>query len=438
LINGEQCGHIFEWKPHDFTLCWKHRMCHSASYFLSLPLELRHLIYQYLLPDNNIPTGVSLATARKQYAWTAILRVNRQIHAELASFIYGGSTFTITLHTLGGISMCEAKPQPWQRGGPERSWEDEVETAIGNIWNPLLARPYFDMIRSFHVEIILDHCLRAKHLAARGHLNDLHRLVRRLHRHPIPITQLQLHIMLRVSPNMGKRAPVAVRFVVEPFSELGVTISYLQVSVKSSLVQDANGNVASHKAEYLTATFEQLLDLVQANEFIVLAGVPSWMPYLGTEKLYLRRWITRPTGVGTIPKRSPLLECYWQLELLLRRSRYRCPEEVVTDSAMVRLIDRTLIGKEKETRKKPNDFRKLWKEALRILVKCLPYDNNGGRAEVEGAIAYVNAIVARGFGDKEQEQKMNRESTFTSHAVIPSFAFLYGAVMGHGSRWTGF
>jgi hypothetical protein len=58
--SGERCSRLFRWTPPYFELCTKHQgHPDTPCYFLKLPLELRHEIFRYLLPDR--PIGSSTA-----------------------------------------------------------------------------------------------------------------------------------------------------------------------------------------------------------------------------------------------------------------------------------------------------------------------------------------------------------------------------------------
>ncbi|KAH7067082.1 hypothetical protein FB567DRAFT_555763 [Paraphoma chrysanthemicola] len=58
--NGERCGRLFRWTPPYFELCLEHQgHPDTPCYFFKLPLELRHEVFRYLLPDR--PIGSSTA-----------------------------------------------------------------------------------------------------------------------------------------------------------------------------------------------------------------------------------------------------------------------------------------------------------------------------------------------------------------------------------------
>ena len=58
--DGERCSKLFRWTPPYFELCTEHQgHPDTPCYFFKLPLELRHEIFRYLLP--NKPIGSSTA-----------------------------------------------------------------------------------------------------------------------------------------------------------------------------------------------------------------------------------------------------------------------------------------------------------------------------------------------------------------------------------------
>lgn len=105
LACGFNCGELLEWKPHGFQLCLQHRENLVACYFLDLPVEIRCRIYRLLLPDTDIPARFCNCPAHRRYVYTAILRVNHQIHEEATHLLYRTSVFTLEV-SEGMLSMC--------------------------------------------------------------------------------------------------------------------------------------------------------------------------------------------------------------------------------------------------------------------------------------------------------------------------------------------
>lgn len=105
---GFKCGRLFEWKPHGFHFCPHHLQDSMTCHFFKIPIEIRCRVYQYLLPDKAIPsrfvTSRYLTTDGRQL-YTAILRVNHQIHEEAANLLYCTRVFTIEV-SGNTFSMC--------------------------------------------------------------------------------------------------------------------------------------------------------------------------------------------------------------------------------------------------------------------------------------------------------------------------------------------
>jgi hypothetical protein len=107
---GFECGRIFEWKPHGFQRCPGHRKTLTTCYFLNMPKEMRLRVYQFLLPDGPIPAQYRNSrdlTTDGEGVCTAILRVNKLIHAEAADLLYSTRLFTIEL-SGNGLRMCNS------------------------------------------------------------------------------------------------------------------------------------------------------------------------------------------------------------------------------------------------------------------------------------------------------------------------------------------
>ena len=107
---GFECGRLFEWKPHGFPLCPRHREYLTTCHFLNTSKEMRLRVYQLLLPDRRIPVRYANSnglTTGGGGVYTAILCVNRQIHDEATDFLYSSRVFTVEL-SGNGLSMCNS------------------------------------------------------------------------------------------------------------------------------------------------------------------------------------------------------------------------------------------------------------------------------------------------------------------------------------------
>lgn len=188
------CNEIVPLRPHGYNLCEAH-LSHGKCWFLALPVEIRLMIYQYLMPDKPVParrSGMRMFRDDLAPVSTAIFRVNKIIHEEVADLFYGQTTFDIDVTnerqrnatTVHGIYMCRAKDDSvliadYQlqlmlleqqnrtrmmraragAGGTTTSrpsLRKELATGIKydfTPWKPSLSPRYFQRIRSFHLNI---------------------------------------------------------------------------------------------------------------------------------------------------------------------------------------------------------------------------------------------------------------------------------------------
>jgi hypothetical protein len=110
LACGFDCGELLEWEPLGSQLCPRHRNDLSSCYFLELPVELRCRIYSFLLSDTDIPALFCRCPVHRRDVYTAILRVNHEIHEEATRLLYCTSVFTIKVSD-GLLSICNTYMQ---------------------------------------------------------------------------------------------------------------------------------------------------------------------------------------------------------------------------------------------------------------------------------------------------------------------------------------
>jgi hypothetical protein len=111
LACGFNCGELLEWEPHGFNLCPQHREDLSVSYLLDIPVEIRCRIYRLLLPDKDVPAQFCTSTSLTTHGglvYTAILRVNRQIHEEATGLLYSTNVFEVSV-SEDSLSMCNRR-----------------------------------------------------------------------------------------------------------------------------------------------------------------------------------------------------------------------------------------------------------------------------------------------------------------------------------------
>lgn len=118
---GFSCNEIVPWKAYGYPLCEAH-WSKGKCYFLELPVEIRLLIYQYLIPDQPVQarrSGPQSLRKDRTPVYTAIFRANKTIHEEVADLFYGHTTFNIDVTNehennragMPKISMCYARDE---------------------------------------------------------------------------------------------------------------------------------------------------------------------------------------------------------------------------------------------------------------------------------------------------------------------------------------
>ncbi|KAF2034505.1 hypothetical protein EK21DRAFT_56574, partial [Setomelanomma holmii] len=167
-LSGERCGRLFRWVPPYFELCSEHQgHPDTPCYFFRLPLELRHEVYRYLLPDRPIGSstaalhdGISVyhnqpfmplnpATGQPLPPPTAMVMaprsgnfdsifpipaldlflINRQIYQEAKSFLFSSIPFTIDVRKDGAFMCGRRLLEPRRADGSSHFLVDEADEA---------------------------------------------------------------------------------------------------------------------------------------------------------------------------------------------------------------------------------------------------------------------------------------------------------------------
>jgi hypothetical protein len=251
---GFPCNEIVPWKLHGYPLCEAH-WSQGKCYFLELlPVEIRRMIYRYLIPDQPVPArwfGTRILREDRAPVSTAIFRVSKTIHEDVADLFYDQTTFDIDVTNeqyrnaaaAPSISMCYAKDErgligdyqmqlmlleqqnrtPLARPRAAASRTTSSRPTLQKIsatgvkydftpWQPSLSLRYFQRIRSFRINITFDtpksspsagNSLQSAETilaeADRNLLCDyLHRLVERLvTNNQVPLRNLDISICVR-------------------------------------------------------------------------------------------------------------------------------------------------------------------------------------------------------------------------------------------------
>ncbi|KAH6667799.1 hypothetical protein B0J14DRAFT_172586 [Halenospora varia] len=391
---GFECGRICEWKVHGFQLCLDHREHPMTCYLLKLPIEMRLRIYQFLLPDKPIPAryGKFSLASDGGGVYTAILCVNRQIHDEAAGLLYSTRAFFIELHG-DWLSMCNLSKNFAQNSSPayghhalegdqrmllgqqrlfmakqEQNILDRASSSAhgptirGNqphvkspvsytngpiepVWDPPLGERYFNMIRSFRIEIVFfspsaPNSEAARHKAFKSRLLDycdhLHRLIGRLRIIRRPIARLE--IVLKFGNAYRDAFPIA-QFLLRPFQRL---YNVAKPDLLSITIQDSQGEVG-----LLT---------------------PDWASSPAGVKLaaYLKR-LFKHMSSSQPPPELPVFKAYWQLEKLLSYMKEHLCQADPRIGQIAGLLYIMRFAREAEDLAR---FSEIWNQVVNIWIDC--------------------------------------------------------------------
>jgi hypothetical protein len=106
--NGERCSRLFRWTPPYFELCTEHQgHPDTPCYFLKLPLELRHEVFRYLLPDRPIGSSTAQLHNEKYSAFSpsSYIRPSHSTNNYRRRPVYGYPSGHSVTPTQGGSSV---------------------------------------------------------------------------------------------------------------------------------------------------------------------------------------------------------------------------------------------------------------------------------------------------------------------------------------------
>jgi hypothetical protein len=415
-----------------------------ACYFLKIPTETRLRIYRFLLPDRPIPARYVNSrnlTTDGERVYTAILRVNHQIHDEAASILYGTSVFTIEL-SGNCLSMCNSAKTRVRYGFPDlrygfsvygnhalqdyqmqlmlleqqnkkrlmmaRQDQDNIngessstrppairgiQLPIGSpvpfayrlmepIWHPPLSERYFNMIRSFLIELVFppggqnlpyyyaygtSNADAAKYkileLRLYEYCDYLHRLIGRLRLIQRPIAHLEIIIKFGNTYMERSEAFSAVQLLLQPFRRLC--------------------NVA--KPEVLSITMKDF----QNRETELL--IPDWISCAVDRTFadYVKCWSRDLSNSEPSWECSQVFEAYWQLEKLLSSIKEHCHHTGPKFNQFADLLHAARIAREAEDLV---HFREIWDQVVNIWFDYLN-SQEGFQSNVARSINAIYDIV---------------------------------------------
>lgn len=192
--NGERCSRLFRWTPPYFELCSEHQgHPDTPCYFMSLPLELRHEVFRYLLPDRPIgsttaplhkveihppsvphvvsrlpPSRAEMARQRqnkKKYVGTFpmpllnLYLVSRQFHQEIKDLLFSTTPFVIDVRKDGTFMCGRRLLEPRRADGSSHFLMDETDEAKQRFLK------YFDWsaVKHYTVDILVENGANGAH-----------------------------------------------------------------------------------------------------------------------------------------------------------------------------------------------------------------------------------------------------------------------------------
>ena len=406
LACGFVCGQLFEWKPHDFSLCLHHRRI-STCYFLGIPVEIRCRIYQFLLPNGVIPAGlIPSANISNERFHAAILRVNHQIHEEAASLLYRTRTFTVEV-SANTLIMCNMPKQSFPDGYPHNSFNldsgfqtqlmlleqqdayfqrtnredgiDEPQISAKSAWTPPLSEKYFTMIKSFRIVLLFGYPVNCTlHEPAPStsyaekqnvlslwlfhYCDQLHKLIGRLQRSPNPIVHLEIFIKFSSLHVDQDAALHMAKFLLHPFRRL---CKVVKPQVLSITIKDQQG---------------------RPEEFLCSGQRSSASRCFAS---YLKYWSRELCSSQPSIRSDPIVEAYWKLESVLSRMK---TQDQNTESKFVlfaRILQAARVAREANNFK---DFKTICDQVVALWSEYL--DNHSRfQSSVTQSIGAINSIV---------------------------------------------
>jgi hypothetical protein len=196
-FDGRRCGRLFRWTPPYFELCTMHQSHpDTPCYFFRLPLELRHEVFRYLLPDRAIgsstaqlhdskgngrdhtyvigphhrnithrlapyhrhttvmssyPTGGNISSVFPMPALDLFL-VNRQFYQEAKDLLFSTVPFTIDVRKDGTFMCGRRLLEPRRADGSSHFLVDEADEAKQRFLK------YFDWtaVKHYVVDILVE------------------------------------------------------------------------------------------------------------------------------------------------------------------------------------------------------------------------------------------------------------------------------------------
>ena len=428
---GFECGQMCEWKPHGFQLCSEHYEHPMTCHLLKIPIEMRLRIYGFLLPNHPIPAryrNSRYLTSDNEPVYTALLRINHQIHDEAVRLLYAVRTFTIEL-AADGFFMCNS-PKMSAHNSSHALQDYQMQLMLleqqnkkrlmmarqeqGNIinngsssssyhppinfnvpvngssivpytsgpaepaWYPPLSVNYFNMIQSFLVEIVFSSQSNPNSSSGRGTTaavaealeSRLYDYCDRLHElvgrfRLIPRPLAQLKIVIKLGKTEREEAISAAQVLLRPFQRLRNVRKPEFPLILINDLQDCEVELLNHQ-NYTSSILDQnLYD-------------------------YLKCWVSDLSSSGP-PLRPQVFEAYWQLERLL--SGIKSHHSDVKFAQFTNLLHTARVSREADDLP---SFRAVWDLVMKIWFDYVN-DQRRFRSNVSLSIDAINSTIKENF-----------------------------------------
>ncbi|MCJ1251905.1 hypothetical protein MMC30_009143 [Trapelia coarctata] len=401
---------------------------------------MRLRVYQFLLPDKSIParfgSSKNLRTDGER-AHITILRVNRQIHDEATALLYSTRVFAIGLSGTN-LSMCNKffhtrSPENGnhtlldyqmqlmlleqqnkrrllqarlgqaalngasslsQRSGipnvqtPFRSPIHYENDSIDSVWLPPISDKYFNMIRSFLLEVVFPSVRgplsqqsnyrahpasntdatihKTVELRLYDYCDSLHRVIGRLQLIQRPIAHLQIIVKLNDNYLKREEALSAAQLLLRPFRRLH--------------------SVGTPKV--LSLTMRAFPD--RETELLIPSSTPSAAEVTVTD--FLKCWSRDLSSAQSSCQSPEVFEAYWKLEKLVATIKEHCFDTEPTFEQFVDLLHSARIAREADDLA---HFTEIWDRVVNIWFDYLSSQRDF-QSKVARSIEDIYEMVGKG------------------------------------------
>ncbi|KAF2856486.1 hypothetical protein T440DRAFT_663 [Plenodomus tracheiphilus IPT5] len=318
--SGERCGRIFGWTPPYFELCHEHEgQSDSPSYFLRLPLEIRHEIYRYLLPTK--PIGSSTAALHLQspdidsivrygtpmisesrysshssttsarapsdqlfysvfpLPFLDLVLVNRQICREAQDLLFSIATFTLDVRKDGTFMCGRRLLEPRRADGSSHFGPDDADCEKQRFLNTF----NWSAVKNYRVDILLENWSNSRCTHSNQSWDE-----------EVEIYDIRDYVSVVVSGILAKSknlCKLSVRLCLAAF----------QWSWSEEMT------LANTKL--IVGPFERLRNVRQPRLVDIYQGVPPHNQMMQIRRIPRSRLFGQLCSVPTIPTTSPVFVC---------------------------------------------------------------------------------------------------------------------------------